>query len=203
MSDVKYDAELCERLIEVLRRDGAPGKRSCPDCACYSCADCHCSLDHAQRDRCRDAADQLAALTAAVENLRGMAKATQALQLAESRSIVEWERGYEALREELGSANDAVLTAGSRITELESRLATAHDMIRHLEQERDAWPAAYRQRAAKTDARIKELEAGLTDLYKITKLDIGPLSPASVEDIERARRLLNLEDQCTDATKTK
>lgn len=39
-------------------------------------------------------------------------------------------------------------------------LAAARDMNRHYEQERDAWPAAYKQRTAQTDARIAELEAG-------------------------------------------
>lgn len=48
-----------------------------------------------------------------------------------------------------------------QIAELESRLATARDMLRHYEQERDSWGAAYKQRAAMTDARIKELEAGM------------------------------------------
>lgn len=139
-----------------------------------------------------------------------------------------------------------------RATDLESRLATAHDMLRHYEQERDSWGAAYRQRAERTDARIKELEkqndrmvaiitacdergevgctvdllaaarakiaeleaavaqgfldlgaanqrihalvASLTDLYKIAKLGSGPVGPASAEAIERARRLLNLEE---------
>lgn len=134
---------------------------------------------------------------------------------AADRRIAEWEREYEKIREELGSANDAVLAAGKVATELESRLATAHDMLRHFEQERDAWPAAYRQRAARTDERIAdltlrlsiatetnvadrkriaELESALTDLYKITSLGSGPVSPASAEAIERARRLLNLEE---------
>lgn len=53
-----------------------------------------------------------------------------------------------------------------RIADLATRLATAHDMIRHFEQERDSWGAAYKQRAAKTDARIKELEALRDQLFR-------------------------------------
>lgn len=42
--------------------------------------------------------------------------------------------------------------------------------------------------------RTVDFAAALTDLYKIAKLGSGPLSPASAEAIERARRLLNLEE---------
>lgn len=54
---------------------------------------------------------------------------------------------------DLGAANQ-------QINRLTCELTAARDMNRHYEQERDAWPAAYKQRAVQTDARIAELEAG-------------------------------------------
>lgn len=85
---------------------------------------------------------------------------------------------------------DELDATDQRITELESRLAASRDMIRCLEQEREAWPAAYRQRAAKTDARIKELEAALALALDLVKDEPTWLTEDEAASYEQIRAVL-------------
>lgn len=61
----------------------------------------------------------------------------------------------------LSIATESNVNDRKLIASLESQLAASRDIIRHFEQERDSWPAAYRERAKRTDARIEELEGAL------------------------------------------
>lgn len=57
----QYNPAEVERLIGVVRRIASAERRPCSDCSCYACADCHCSLEHARRDRELAMSDQLEA----------------------------------------------------------------------------------------------------------------------------------------------
>lgn len=84
---------------------------------------------------------------------------------------------------EVGRTVDALATARARIRELEAGLA-----------ERNAVVAREFLDLGAANQQNHALTAALTDLYKIAKLGSGPVSPASAEAIERARRLLPSEE---------
>lgn len=113
------------------------------------------------------ALDELADLRNRVADVQREA-GMQALVIEQQDRDMEQLKKFEAAVAQgfldLGAANQ-------QINRLTCDLAAARDMNRHYEQERDAWPLAYKQRAAQTDTRIGELEgeverirAGMTEL---------------------------------------
>jgi hypothetical protein len=73
-------------------------------------------------------------------------------------------------------------------------LTAARDMNRHYEQERDAWPLAYRQRAQKTDKLIAVLEAALRKIHDDAAYDNNDERYLEIAGI------LDQGDPCTEAT---
>lgn len=55
----EFDPVLCARLVRNLRQVAANIDYKCKECGCSSCADCDCSLRHAERDRYTRSADQI------------------------------------------------------------------------------------------------------------------------------------------------
>jgi len=97
-------------------------------------------------------------------------------------------------REALSLAEQALV-----IEQQERDLAASRAMNRHFEQERDSWGEAYKQRAAKTDKRIGELEGALAQVA--ARGDI--LDYYKPEWAASLRKLLpSTGAPCTDATTT-
>jgi hypothetical protein len=68
------------------------------------------------------------------------------------------------LRTELGELKLVIEQQDRDLSRMRCDLEASRAMNRHFEQERDSWGEAYKQRAAKTDKRVAELEAGLCAL---------------------------------------
>jgi len=101
--------------------------------------------------------------------------------LGELKLVIEQQdRDATTLYEQCDSWRTQAQQLAARITQQDAELESSRAMNRHYEQERDSWPEAYKQRAAQTDARIKELEAGLREA----------IESATMATLESLRKLL-------------
>lgn len=133
---VTYNPDEIERLCETVRRIASIKRAPCPDCSCWSCADCHCSLEHARRDREIAMADQLEAARAEIDRLAERQQAHLQLVAKLAR-----ETPYPAELDECRSARAKLIaevgTLRARIAELESTIASMAPVVAAAEVQRD------------------------------------------------------------------
>lgn len=152
----------------------------------------------------------IAGYTAALDEVERLrADHTETTNTYEER-ILELETASVTLRTSIGEQSLVIEQQDLDLKRLTDNLAAAHDMNRHYEQERDSWPLAYRQRAAKTDARIKELEDALTwacdgwqyQYSKRCEAEMRHMDAKVIERIDDFKKLLpSTGAPCPDTTK--
>jgi predicted nuclease with TOPRIM domain len=112
----------------------------------------------ASRQRAGDVESELARVhadTSMVDEI-GRLRTSLAEQAFQLDSAHRYANVLERDKAELCTANE----------QLRSDLEASRAINRHYEQEHDSWGEAYKQRAAKTDARIKELEEEVDRMRK-------------------------------------